>query len=157
MSSAADTPPPHAPQPVQGIKKASFERNCLIRCMSQKHLPQPFWLSLSKPGCSLLAALRQAQGERGCLRYVANQEKLPDQVHVSDISSSTVRAELVEARALLAGSPSTSSGRTGLSEICRQSGKNSSKRRCNMRQQLSNKEQMHGHAAPSTAPVSPRL
>ena len=29
----------------------------------------------------------------------------------------------VEARALLASSPSTSSGRTGLSEICRQSGK----------------------------------
>ena len=31
--------------------------------------------------------------------------------------------KLVEARALLASSPSTSSGRTGLSEICRQSGK----------------------------------
>ena len=47
---------------------------------------------------------------------------MPDQVHVSDTSSSTVRAELVEARALLAGSPSTSSGRTGLSGIRRQSG-----------------------------------
>ena len=36
--------------------------------------------------------------------------KSPDQVPVSDTSSSTVRAELVEARALLASSPSTSSG-----------------------------------------------
>ena len=35
--------------------------------------------------------------------------------------SQTIQA--VEARALLASSPSTSSGRTGLSEICRQSGK----------------------------------
>ena len=73
---------------------------------------------------SMRAALRQAQGERACLRYVANQAKTPDQVDVSDTSTSTVRAELVEAKALLASSPSTSSGRTGLSEICRQSGKN---------------------------------
>ena len=45
----------------------------LIRYMSQTHLPQPFGLSLSKPGRSLQAALRQAQGERVYLRYVANQ------------------------------------------------------------------------------------
>ena len=45
----------------------------LIRYMSQTHLPQPFGLSLSKPGRSLQAALGQAQGERACLRYVANQ------------------------------------------------------------------------------------
>ena len=41
--------------------------------MSQTHLPQPFGLSLSKPGCSLRAALRQAQGERVSLRYRASQ------------------------------------------------------------------------------------
>ena len=44
--------------------------------MSQTYLPQPFGLSLSKPGRSLRAALRQAQGERACLRYVANQDKV---------------------------------------------------------------------------------
>ena len=54
----------------------------------------------------------------GSSRFVPYQ-----QVQVSDISSTTVRAEPVEARALLASSPSTSSGRTGLSEIRRQSGK----------------------------------
>ena len=41
--------------------------------MSQTHLPQPFGLSLSKPGRSLRAALRQAQGERVSLRYRASQ------------------------------------------------------------------------------------
>ncbi len=49
----------------------------LIRYMSQTYLPQPCGLSLSKPGRSLRAALRQAQGERACLRYVANQAKTP--------------------------------------------------------------------------------
>ena len=44
--------------------------------MSQTHLPQPFGLSLSKPGRSLRAALRQAQGERVYLGYVANQANL---------------------------------------------------------------------------------
>ena len=54
----------------------------------------------------------------GSSRFVPYQ-----QVQVSDISSTTVRAEPVEARALLASSPRASSGRTGLSEIRRQSGK----------------------------------
>ena len=48
----------------------------LIRYVSQTYLPQPFGLSLSKPGRSLRAALRQAQGERACLRYVANQTEM---------------------------------------------------------------------------------
>ena len=60
----------------------------------------------------------------------------PDWIHVSDASSSAVRAELVEAKALLAGSPSTGSGRTDLSEICRQSGKNSCQRLLVKRWQL---------------------
>ena len=41
--------------------------------MSQTYPPQPFGLSLSKPGRSLRAALRQAQGERVSLRYRASQ------------------------------------------------------------------------------------
>ena len=54
--------------------RGGFDRPfCLIRYMSQTYLPQPFGLSLSKPGRSLRAALGQAQGERACLRYVANQ------------------------------------------------------------------------------------
>ena len=48
-------------------------RYCLNRYMSQKHLPQPFGLSLSKAGRSLRAALGQAQGAQVYLRYVANQ------------------------------------------------------------------------------------
>ena len=55
----------------------TYQQNSLIRYMSQTDLPQPFGLSLSKPGRSLRAALRQAQGERVYLRYVANQAKLP--------------------------------------------------------------------------------
>ena len=47
-----------------------------IRALSQKHLPQPFGLSLSrKPGRSFNAALRQAQSERACLEIV-NQAKM---------------------------------------------------------------------------------
>ena len=42
----------------------AIKPNGLIRYMSQTHLPQPFGLSLSKPGRSLRATLRQAQGER---------------------------------------------------------------------------------------------
>ena len=56
--------------------------------MSHTHLPQPFGLSLSKPGRALRAALGQAQGERACLRYVASQEKTPDQPPASETRSS---------------------------------------------------------------------
>ena len=64
------------------------------------NLKCPFGLSLSKPR----AALRRVQRERFKQIRAGSIVFLPDQVPVSDISSSTVRAELVEARALLAGS-----------------------------------------------------
>ena len=55
------------------MHQGNLPDSSVIRYMSQTYLPQPFGLSLSKPGHSLPAALRQAQGERVSLRYVANQ------------------------------------------------------------------------------------
>ena len=66
---------PRPPSPCNRPPVPKYQPNRLIRCLSQTHLPQPFGLSLSKPGRSLRAALRQAQGERVYRRYVANQAK----------------------------------------------------------------------------------
>ena len=55
------------------MHQGNLPDSSVIRYVSQTYLPQPFGLSFSKPGHSLRAALRQAQGERVSLRYVANQ------------------------------------------------------------------------------------
>ena len=55
------------------MHQGNLPDSSVIRYVSQTYLPQPFGLSFSKPGHSLRAALRQAQGERVYLRYVANQ------------------------------------------------------------------------------------
>ncbi|HPU20366.1 MAG TPA: hypothetical protein PLC50_09105, partial [Alicycliphilus sp.] len=53
----------------------------------QASVPNPFGLSLSKPGRPWPTALRQAQGERVYLRKISNQAKQASSAHIASADS----------------------------------------------------------------------